>query len=292
MRDVRRILLAPALLFAPLLFGQGPQTAFPPAGPSEGPVWSVTLPEAVERARALPDGRLLVEIREAQCPECERMEKLLYPSASFKAFLADKVPVRLLRGSPDGGRLAERFRVRATPAWLVMTTDLLLSGKVEGDTNQSSWIDAFLASEKAWAGFRKKLDEERANPADPALALAVGEEAFGRFGDAMAEERFARVAADAKAPAALRERALAFLATVALDSRRLDDAEKALKQILATSKDAALVERAELRLADVDIGRGDRPKATARVKAFLERHPQSPLRPQAEDLLRILAERP
>ena len=50
----------------------------------------------------------------------------------------------------------------------------------------------------------------------------------------------------------------------------------------------ALLERAELRLADVEIGRGDHPNAITRLKAFVEKHPESPLKPLAEELLRLL----
>lgn len=105
----------------------------------------------------------------------------------------------------------------------------------------------------------------------------------------MAEKRFRRVADDPKAAADLRDRSLAYLASIALDARRFDDADKALKEILATSKDAGLRERAELRLADVQIGRGERTKAADLLRAFVEAHPQSKLRPEAEELLKALA---
>lgn len=288
MRELRLILLAPAILVAPLLLAQGPQTAFPSTGTDAPLDWAETMPDALKRAAALDGGRLLVEIRDAQCPECERMEKLLYPSASFRGFLKDKVPVRLLRGTSDADRLVARYRIRTTPAWLVLSTDLMLCGKLEGDTNQSTWIESFFESEKAWAAFLRAIDEEKSGPADPARTFAVGEEAYRRYGDVMAERRFRKVADDAAAPSELRARSLAYLASFALEARRFDDATKALEKVLATSNDPALLERAELRLADVEIGRGNRPNAAARLQAFVEKHPQSPLKPQAEELLRLL----
>ncbi|MRR12682.1 hypothetical protein EG835_09550 [bacterium] len=194
----------------------------------------------------------------------------------------------LFRSSPDGTRLSERFGVQLSPAWLVLTPDLLLAGKQEGASNQSTWFDRFIASEHDWALFRQKLAIEKAAPGDPAATLAVAEDAYRRFGNEMAEERFRRVAGDPKAANDLRERALSYLAAIALEARRLDDAEKALKEILATTKDPVLREKAELRLADVDLGRGDRGKAAERLGTFLEKHPESPLRPQAEDLLKAL----
>jgi len=289
MKELRLTLLAPALLVAPLLLAQGPQTAFPSAGTDAPIEWAETMPEALKRAGALDGGRLLVEIRDAQCSECERLEKLLYPSASFRGFLKDKVPVRLVRGTADADKLFARYRLRTTPAWLVLSTDLMLCGKLEGDTNQSSWIESFFQSEKGWAAFLRAIDDEKANPADPARSFAVGEEAYHRYGDVMAERRFRKVSENEQAPAELRAKSLAYLATFALEARRFDDAAKILEKVLATSTDPTLLERAELRLADVEIGRGDHPKAAARLKSFVEKHPQSYLKPQAEDLLRLLS---
>jgi tetratricopeptide (TPR) repeat protein len=283
------LLLAPLLTSSPFLLGQEsvtPSPAYRPQDPE--PVWAKTFEEAVERARSMPNGRIFVELLEEPCPQCERMASLVYPSASFRAFVRDKVPVSLLRSSPDGTRLSERFGVQLSPAWLILTPDLLLAGKQEGASNQSTWFDRFIASEHDWALFRQKLAIEKATPGDPAATLAVGEEAYRRFGNEMAEERFRRVAGDPKVPNDLRERALSYLASIALEARRLDDAEKALKEILATTKDPVLREKAELRLADVDLGRGDRGKAAERLATFLEKHPESPLRPQAEDLLKAL----
>jgi thioredoxin-like negative regulator of GroEL len=289
MKPLLRLLPVLALLSSPLLVAQEAETA--PSGPlpeSDLPAWAETFDEAVERARAMQGGRILVELRDARCPECERMEKLLYPSASFVAFTKDKVPVSVLRGTHDGDKLAERFRIRQVPAWLVVTPDLLLSGKQEGESNQSTWIERFVASERGWEEFLRKLEAEKVSPRDPAAALAVAEDAYRRFGDAMAEERFRRVADDRKAPAEMREKASSYLATIALEARRLDEAEKILKRLAATSKDPALREKAELRLADVEVGRDERKKAADRLKAFLAKYPESPLRPQAEALLQAL----
>ena len=283
-----RLLCVPLLLAARLLAAEEP--APPAPATDDAPTWTVTLPEAIERARAA-DRRILVELRDAHCPECERMEKLVYPAAAFRDLMRDKVAVSVYRNTEDGRRLSERFGVRTSPAWLVVTPDLLLCGKQEGASNQATWFDRFVETERAWGTFRKRLAEEKANPADGGLAFAVGEEAFRRFGDAMAEERFRRVAADGNAPEALRAKALAYLATIALDARRLDDAEKVLKQLLAATKDPALLEKAELRLADVEIGRGEKEKAAARLRAFVEKHPASPLKAQAEALLTALGPR-
>lgn len=289
MKPILRFLPSLVLLFSPALAAQ--PSAKPP-DPSklqdENPVWARTFDEAVQRAQAMKNGRILVALRTADCSECERMEKLIYPSASFRSFMRDKVPVALDRAAPEGQRFAERFGLQRVPAWLVLTPDLLLAGRQEGASSQAAWIDAFVASEKAWGEFLRKLDEEKKAPSDAATVFAVGEEAYRRVGDEMAQERFRRVAGDKKAPAQLRERSLAYLAAIALEARRFDDAEKTLKRLLATTKDPKLLEQAELRMADVEIGRGDRPKAAARLRRFLEKHPQSPMRKDVEALLQAV----
>ena len=285
--------MAPALLLSPLLLAQSSEkpTEKPPEASrlqDAPPVWAPSFDEAVQRARGMKGGRVFVELRAAECPECVRMEKLIYPSASFRALMRDKVPVVLDRAGPEGQRLAERFRIQRMPAWLVLTPDLLLAGRQEGGSSQAAWMESFVTSERAWAEFLRKLDAEKKAPSDPAAAFAVGEEAFRRAGDEMAQERFRRVAGDGKAPTQLRERSLAYLAAIALDARRFDDAETALKQLLSSTKDPALAEQAELRLADVEIGRGERKRATALLKGFLEKHPQSPRRKEVEALLEAL----
>ena len=289
MKNLLRSLLAPLLLGSSLLAGpQAAQTPAPPAPAEPEPLWSSSLDEAIGRAREIPDGRILVELRTATCPECKRMADLVYPSASFRAFVKDKVPVTLDREGADGQKLAQRFGVRVSPAWLVLTPDLLLCGRQEGESNQSTWIDRFIESEKGWAAFRRRIDEEKASPSDTALVFAVAEEAYRRYGNDMAEGRFRRLAADPKTAPEIRERSLAYLASIALDARRLDDAEKALTELLAVAKDPVLRERAELRLADVEVGRGNRARAAERLEAFLKAHPESPARPQVESLLQAL----
>lgn len=296
-----RLLIASALLSSPVLLAQQPEPSAEKAPEKASsaarlqdanPVWASTFDEALKRARATPEGRVFVELRDAECPECVRMEKLIYPSASFRAFMRDKVPVVLDRAAPDGQRLAERFGIERAPAWLVLTPDLLLAGRQQGASSQAAWMETFFNAEKSWAEFRLKLEAEKKSPSDSTLAFAVGEDAYRRVGDAMAEERFRRVVADGNAPPQLRDKSHAYLAAIALEARRFDDAERSLKQLLSTTKDPTLLEQAELRLADVEIGRGQKKKAASLLKGFLEKHPQSPARKDVEALLAALSGAP
>ena len=80
MKPSLRLLLAPLLFSAPLLFAQEAEKApAPPRPQDDAPVWTRSFDEAVERARKMRDGRILVELRNASCPECERMAKAYGP---------------------------------------------------------------------------------------------------------------------------------------------------------------------------------------------------------------------
>ena len=279
MKRTLRLLLAPLLLSSPVP-PRARRTGTPPGGlgrrtPSPSGRRPSPRPSSVPgRCRTAASSSSFATRR---APSANGWQKLVYPSAVFPRLHEGQGPRQPRpRLDPTAQRLAERFGVRAGPAWLVLTPDLLLAGKQEGESNQSTWIERFVASERAWAVFRQKLDQEKTAPADLGASFAVGEEAYRRYGDAMAEERFRRVADDPKAPADLRERSLAYLASIALEARRFDDAEKALKKILATTKDPVLREKAELRLADVDIGRGDRTKAADRLEGLPREAPRIP----------------
>lgn len=250
--------------------------------------WTSTWAEAVEADRKIPDGRILVYFGEDGCGPCQRMEALIIPSTSFFAFTRDKVPLHLSIGSPEGKKLAERLRVREIPAWVVVTPDLLVTGRQEGSTSQMAWIGTFIEAEREWAAFRKLLDEERANPGDAKLVFAVARESFKRGGDGAAEPRFARLANDARTPADLREQSLGYLSTIQLDAGRPDEAAASLDSLLAVAKDPALKQRAELRRAEVEIARGRKDLAVGRLKAFKKEWPGSPMVSEADKLLEAL----
>jgi hypothetical protein len=288
-RPLRSLTVLALLAFAPLLPAQEAEKAPQKKRlQDDPPVWAGSFEEATGRAKKIHGGRVLVELREAACPDCERMEKLVYPTASFRAFCRDKVPVSLIVGTEDGNRIAARYAVRAFPAWIIVSTDGLLCGKQEGASNQSAWVERFVATEREWNAFLAKLEAEKKAPNDLAAVCAVAEDAYRRFGDAMAEKRFRRIADDPKASPELKEKSLPYLASIELASERFDDAERDLKALLALTKDPLLRQKAELRLVDVSVGRGDRRKAEEQLKAFLGKYPDSPLKPQAEALLQAL----
>jgi hypothetical protein len=286
-------------VLASLLSLQTTVSEEPAAAPSRTPMavpgpaglevtWTSTWDEAVAAARKIPDGRILVYFGDDGCGPCQRMEALVIPSTSFYAFTRDKVPLHLTLGSPEGKRLAAKLRVRQIPAWVVVTPDLLVTGRQEGSTTQMGWVEAFVDAEKKWADFRKLLAAEKADPSDAKLVYEVAVGAFRRGGDSLAEPRFERLADDPRTPAGLRESSLAYLATIQLDAGRPGDAAVTLDRLLRVVQDPVLKQRAELRRAEVEIAQGRKDLAIGRLRAFEKEWPGSPLIPEAAKLLEAL----
>jgi len=286
--DVLILPLLAALLASAALPADDPPAVVPgPAGLEV--LWKPTWDEAAEAARKIPGGRILIYFADDGCTPCQRMEALVVPSTSFFAFTRDKVPLYLKISTPEGKKLAERLRVAEIPAWVLVTPDLLVTGRQTGPTSQMGWIQAFVEAEKEWAGYRKLVEQEAANPADPALVFEVARESFRRCGDSLAEPRFARLAEDSRTPSERRESALAYLASIQLDSGRVDEAAATLDRLLALAKDPLLKQRAQLRRAEVEIARGRRDLAVGRLRTFRTDWPDSPLLPDVDRLLEALA---
>jgi hypothetical protein len=251
-------------------------------------LWASRLSEAVEGAKRLRDGRILVFFVEPDCGQCKRMEALVVPSTSFYSYTRDKVPLYEDVSTAEGKDLARRLRIRGTPTWIVVTPDLLECGRQEGPTTQQGWVNAFIEVERGWAGYKRAAAAEAENPGNAPAVYEVARQLFQRGGREQAETRFRRLAADPNVAPELKEQVNGYLVSIDLDARRFDEAAKRLDTLIATAKDPALKQRAELRRADVEIARGRKDLATWRLKEFLKAYPDSPLAAEAQALLDAL----
>ncbi len=301
---VTLIVLLPILLPATLL--AGPQATPPPAAspvPTVPPaptaaavpgpaglevLWTASWDEAVKAVQKIPGGRILIYFSDDDCGQCRRMEALVVPSTSFYAYTRDKIPLYLKFSSPEGKKLAAQLRVKEIPAWVVVTPDLLITGRQVGPTSQIGWVEEMVRGEQGWDAYKALLEREKAEPGNAAVVFDVARETFERGGDSLAEPRFARLAADSRTPQDLKEKSLAYLATIEMDAGRPDLAAGHLDQLLATGKDPALKQRAALRRAEVEIARGRKDLAIGRLKAFKAEWPDSPLVRDADALLEAL----
>jgi predicted negative regulator of RcsB-dependent stress response len=251
-------------------------------------LWASRLSEAVEGAKRLRDGRILIFFVEPDCGQCKRMEALVVPSTSFYAFTRDKVPLYEDVSTAEGKDLARRLRIRTTPTWIVVTRDLLECGRQEGPTTQQGWVDAFVQGERGWAGYRKVLADEAADPSNPQLVFEAARLTYQRGGDALVEARFQRLVRDPKTPAPIKEQALGYLTSLEMDSGRFDEAIAHLDTLIATAQEPMLKMRAELRRADVEIARGRKDLAAWRLKEFVKAYPDAPISVEAQALLDTL----
>ncbi len=251
-------------------------------------LWARTLSEATEGAKRLKDGRILIFFVEPNCGQCQRMEALVAPSTSFYAFTRDKVPLYEDVSTAEGADLARRLKIRGGPTWIVITPELLECGRQEGPTTQHGWVQAFIEAERGWAGYKKLLAAESAEPSNLQLVFDAARETYQRGGGAQAESRFRRLVSDPKSPAPIREQSLGYLTSLEMDSGRFDEAVTHLDTLIATAQDPTLKQRAELRRADVEIARGRKDLAAWRLKGFLKAHPDSPFAAEAKALLDAL----
>jgi predicted negative regulator of RcsB-dependent stress response len=266
-----------------------PATGSAHAGPAGMDViWAPTVEQAQESARGMRNGRILIFFTDRDCGECDRMLKIIAPSTSFFAFTRDKVPVPVAISDPAGLELARKMRVVGVPTWIVATPDLLECSRQEGVTTQQGWVETFIQGERSWAGFQRAQAAEKDHPGDLGAVHDVARQLFERGAREQAEGRFRRLAADPNASADVREEANAYLASIDLDSGRLDEATLILDDLSKNAKSSQIRERAELRRADIEVARGRRDLAAHRLKEFRKAHPDSPLAAEAGMLLDAL----
>jgi thiol-disulfide isomerase/thioredoxin len=274
MRSPRSLLLLVSLL--PGLAGSSPAVPAQekPAARPVPPRFD-SLSRGIEEARKRGNTRLFVFVGAKGCDDCDRMTSLILPSRNFKDFVEDKVIVHVDVDSEEGARLGERYGINSAPAWIVMTPEGILSWLHKGTTSQTVWMELLNDSEMRWAHYRKALAEEAARPGDGPLVFENAKETFRRHGDELAEKSFRRLVDDPSTPSPILEQSLAYLATIEMNAKRLDDAQTHLETLLRIGKDPVLKERAELRLVDVAIGKNDPVAARARLDRFVKAHPGS-----------------
>lgn len=290
----REPVLSTILLAALLSQAAPPPEPTPTPAAVPGPAglevpWATSWDEALEAVRKIPKGRILIFFGDEECGQCRRMQAIIVPSTSFFAFTRDKVALYERFSSPEGKKLAATLRVKEIPAWVVVTPELLVSGRQVGSTSQMGWVQAFIEAEKEWYGYLKLREDEKANPGDLRLTFDVAVESFHRNGDGLAEPRFLRLVSNPKTPPDLREQSLAYLATIQLDSDRPADAGKSLDTLLAIAKDPVIRQRAELRRAEVDIALGRKDLAATRLRAFRKEWPDSPSLSEVDQLLEAIS---
>jgi thiol-disulfide isomerase/thioredoxin len=264
-----------------------PAATAAPAGPGKA-VWAADYAQARERARR--DGKVVfVEFSEANCGNCIRMHSLIYPAVNFEMMLLRMVPVNVDRLGSEGAALAERYGVTQSPAVLVLSSGGALIFRVNGFDSAPEFYSHVHSMMAEWDKLNVRMIHEPEFQDDPAQELALGIDLAQRFDPEEAIPRFARAAESPRADAATRDQALSYLASAQLNARLFADARVTTEKLARVAHDRDLREQAEIFLGQISLAEGDSAAARRSWEAFLQKHPDSPRRQDAENRIAALS---
>ena len=267
-----------------------PAAAGAPAGPGKA-IWARDYAEARDRARR--DGKVVyVEFSEANCGNCIRMHSLIYPAVNFEMMLLRMVPVNVDRLGSDGAALAARYGVTQSPAVLILSPGGAMIFRVNGFDSAPEFYSHVHSMMAEWDKLNVRMIHEPEFRDDPAQELALGIDLAQRFDPEEAIPRFARAAESPRADAATRDQALSYLASAQLNARLFADARVTAGKLARVARDRDLREQAELFLGQISLAQGDPAAARRAWEAFLEKHPDSPRRQDAENRIAALSSAP
>ena len=271
------------------------QTAEPAPAPTRTPVvrspgnaeWEPSIARA--RARAAKEKKLVfVELDEPGCGNCERMDALLYTAFDFEALLIGMVPVKTSLVAPEGVSTAERYGIGEVPAILIVNPEGRLVFLMQGFTNTPNFYSHVKHDLEAYREFAKRVDAQDVAKLPAAEALDTGRELAQRKDPAAALPRFQRVSQAPGATVEMKETALQLAAEAELDLGRPMGARASIEKLLATSKDPARRERAELFRAQIPLAEKKPAEALALLRAFRKTHPDSRYVSEVDQVIRKL----
>jgi tetratricopeptide (TPR) repeat protein len=268
-----------ALAAAP---GAAQQTPAPtpvtaPAGPVRSPGnadWAANVNEA--RSKAGSESKLVYyEFDRPGCGDCRRMDALLYPAFDFEALLIGMVPVKVSLESPDGKELGEHYHITDTPSVLITSPEGRLVFLMQGFTTAADFYRHAHTDLDAYRKFALRVDGQDIAHLSSEEAYKTGRELYARLDYQAAVPRLKRAATAPDATPALRESALEGLAAAELELGQLRQARDTIDQVIATTKDSAQLERAELLRAGIPLAQGNPAEALALYRKFEKDHPKS-----------------
>jgi len=236
--------------------------------------WASTVDEARERAAA--EKKLVYyEVSGPDCDDCIRMQSVLYPAFDFEALLIGMVPVQLELTSADAKKLAQIYPIREIPSVAITTPTGRLVFLTQGFKNQRDFfvhVHKSLADYREWA---KTIDAQDVPSLSAADAMRSANQLYGRFDFAEARPRYKRASAAPDATRAIRDGALEGLAACELSLDQPVQARKSIDQLIQTTKDPEVKERAELFRAQIPLSQKQYDEALALYKKFEKDHPNS-----------------
>jgi hypothetical protein len=300
--------LLPVVLLATLAVPQQADTPAVPAPPGQAPphsspqvssavplgpgkvLWAISPDEASQRA-AREDKFVFLEFVKEDCGNCKRMDALLYPAFDFEALLAAMVPVKVDLETPVGKEFVGRYGIDATPAILITTAEGRLVFLMAGFYNQADFFRHANSAVDAYRKFARQVDSQDIPKLSAREALDTGNELYRRSDPGAALPRLRRAVSAPGATTEQGEDALEILAAVELDLGSVASSRKTIERLLATTKDRARRERAEIFRAQIPLAENRPAEALVLFQKFQKDHPGSPHIQRVNDLVQRLEQR-
>jgi thioredoxin-like negative regulator of GroEL len=248
----------------------------------------------IKQALALADHRnqfLLVDLYADWCHWCKLLEREVFSTLRFKKFASQFVLLRI--DTEDGGqgtRFVERIGTPSLPTTLILNPRMVKVAEVQGYLPTEKMIEALESQLAAYRALEAALAEFGEGD-DPAILYTLGKELQARNDGERATELYQRLL---ERPGVTPEQELSArfrLVNSLRLSQRFDEAHEELertKVLAETLQNERILEHLDLLAADLARERGDCPLAMSYLQTFIERYPQSSLRPQARRTLYAL----
>jgi thioredoxin-like negative regulator of GroEL len=248
----------------------------------------------IRQALALADHRdqfLLVDLYADWCHWCKLLEKEVFSTHRFKKFASQFVLLRV--DTEDGGqgtRFVERIGTPSLPTTLILDPGMVKVAEVQGYLATDKMIEALEGQLAAYHALEAALAEFGEGD-DLAILYTLGKELQARNDGERATELYRRLL---EGPGVTPEQELSArfrLVNSLRLSQRYDEAHEELtraQNLAKAQQNERLLEHLDLLAADLARERGDCPLAMSYLQTFLERYPQSSLRPQARRTLYAL----
>lgn len=248
----------------------------------------------IKQAMALAERRdrfLLVDLYADWCHWCKLLEREVFSTHRFQQFADQFVLLRV--DTEDGGqgsRFMERIGSPGLPTTLILDRGMVRVATVEGYLPTDKMIEALESQLAAYHALEKAL-AEFAEGNDPAILYTLGKELQARNDGVRATELYQRLL---EGPGVTPEQELSArfrLVNTLRISERYDEAQEELERARALAEELQnkrVLEHLDLLAADLAREQGDCQLAMSYLQTFIERYPQSSLRPQARRTLYAL----
>ena len=254
------------------------------------PEWVTKVGTATAEAKR--SGRpILVDLYASWCGWCKELDRQVYSTPRFQEYARKFVLLRVdTEDGGEGSALDARFEVESLPTTLVLNSDLMLIGKVEGFAPTEEYLGMIEAQLKDFHDYEAKAQAALAGK-DTAVQRSAAAEAHMRGDGKTAAALYRKLAASGSVPPDIAGALQYMLADALRLAKDWDGAKAALSRATAEAErlhDADLLERSQMLAWNVAEDSGDCRGAKERVERFLREHPQSTLVGQAKRALSAL----